>query len=97
MASSGTVLLYFTLLYFIPFEEWTRGSLNTAAWRVLKLRMKKSPDVECSCEYVEQRVTDGRHNMILRVWGLGGGAGNSQTLKKYGTLQKVTPYLEDDL
>jgi hypothetical protein len=37
------------------------GSLVTTAWRVLRLRMEETPpdpDMEGSCKYSEQAVTD---------------------------------------
>jgi hypothetical protein len=55
------------------------GSLVTAAWRVLRLRAAggdKPPDMEGSCEYIEQAVAGRRQGVVLKL-GVGSGANNS--------------------
>jgi len=51
------------------------GSLDTKAWRVLRLRMEgRPPDMEDSCEYIES-VADSRQGVFLQ-FGVGRGANN---------------------
>jgi hypothetical protein len=42
----------------------------TTAWRVLRLRMEeRPPDMEGSCEYIEQAVADSRQGVVFQLGG----------------------------